>query len=223
MLASRGFVVIQPNFRGSTGYERAFQLANVKDLGGGDLEDTVHAAKILVATGYMDPKRIGIAGGSYGVFMTLMALGKKPDVFAAGVNQFGIINGFTMREQAGTGGLRDYQRALGRRSGRGPRRVRAPVADDLCGSDPRAAACTAGRERRARDDEWRASHWLRYRLYSLRIASSAGTTILQRWTNRCSLHVHTASAKATSSSEEMVLVGLHPPGGMSLPPANNLP
>lgn len=111
-LASRGFVVIQPNFRGSTGYGRAFQLANVKDLGGGDLEDVVHAAKFLVDTGYVDAKRVGIAGGSYGGFMTLMALGRKPDVFAAGVNMYGIINWFTMWEQAGTGGLREYQRAL---------------------------------------------------------------------------------------------------------------
>ena len=111
MLASRGYLVLQPNFRGSTGYGRAFQDANIKDLGGGDLEDVVAGAKFLAATGYVDPKRIGITGGSYGGFMTLMALGKRPDVFAAGVNQFGIINWFTMWENS-VGGLREYQRAL---------------------------------------------------------------------------------------------------------------
>jgi dipeptidyl aminopeptidase/acylaminoacyl peptidase len=110
-LASRGYFVIRPNFRGSTGYGRAFQEANKKDLGGGDLEDVVAAAKFLVDTGYVHPKRVGITGGSYGGYMTLMALGKKPDVFAAGVNLFGIINWFTMWENS-LGGLREYQRAL---------------------------------------------------------------------------------------------------------------
>ena len=111
MFASRGFLVLQPNFRGLTGYGKAFQDANIKDLGGGDLEDVVAGAKFLADTGYADPKRIGITGGSYGGFMTLMALGKRPDVFAAGVNQFGIINWFSMWEN-GVGGLREYQRAL---------------------------------------------------------------------------------------------------------------
>ena len=111
MFASRGYLVLQPNFRGSTGYGRAFQDANVKDLGGRDLEDVVAGAEFLVETGYVHPKRIGITGGSYGGFMTLMALGKHPEVFAAGVNQFGIINWFSMWENS-VGGLREYQRAL---------------------------------------------------------------------------------------------------------------
>jgi dipeptidyl aminopeptidase/acylaminoacyl peptidase len=111
MFASRGYLVLQPNFRGSTGYGKAFQDANIKDLGGGDLEDVVAGAKFLADTGYVHPKRIGITGGSYGGFMTLMALGKRPDVFAAGVNQFGIINWFSMWENS-VGGLREYQRAL---------------------------------------------------------------------------------------------------------------
>lgn len=77
-LASRGYLVIQPNPRGSTGYGEAFQKANHKDLGGGDLIDEVYAAKFLTATGYVNPKKIGITGGSYGGFMTLMAVGKTP-------------------------------------------------------------------------------------------------------------------------------------------------
>jgi dipeptidyl aminopeptidase/acylaminoacyl peptidase len=97
-LASRGYMVIQPNFRGSTGYGRAFQLANVGDLGGGDLKDTLAAKDFLIATGYVDPAKVGITGGSYGGFMTLMALGRAPDAFAAGVQEFGIINWFTMYE-----------------------------------------------------------------------------------------------------------------------------
>ena len=99
-LASRGFVVIQPNFRGSTGYGKAFQTANYRDLGGGDLKDTLAAKDFLVQSGYVDPKRVGITGGSYGGFMTLMALAKSPDAFAAGVQAFGIINWHTMWQTA---------------------------------------------------------------------------------------------------------------------------
>jgi dipeptidyl aminopeptidase/acylaminoacyl peptidase len=95
-LASRGYVVIQPNPRGSTGYGLAFQKANYQDLGGGDLKDELAAKQFLVDTGYVDSKRVGIAGGSYGGFMTLMAIGRAPDDFAAAVDLFGIIDWRTM-------------------------------------------------------------------------------------------------------------------------------
>jgi dipeptidyl aminopeptidase/acylaminoacyl peptidase len=110
-LASRGYVVIQPNFRGSTGYGEAFQNANFQDLGGGDLKDTVAAKQFLVASGYVDATRVGITGGSYGGFMTLMAIGRVPNEFAAAVQQFGIINWRTMyRDQDER--LKAYQRSL---------------------------------------------------------------------------------------------------------------
>ncbi|QXQ05323.1 S9 family peptidase [Sphingosinicellaceae bacterium] len=110
-LASRGYVVIQPNPRGSTGYGTAFQKANFKDLGGGDLKDEIAAKDFLVATGYVDPRRVGITGGSYGGFMTLMAIGRTPDAFAAAVQMYGIINWRTMwaHEDAL---LQAYQRSL---------------------------------------------------------------------------------------------------------------
>ena len=110
-LASRGYVCIAPNPRGSTGYGIAFQNANHKDLGGGDLQDEVYAAKFLTATGYVDAKRIGITGGSYGGYMTLMAIGKTPDVWAAGVESYGIINWFTMLQHEDPS-LQQYQRTL---------------------------------------------------------------------------------------------------------------
>lgn len=91
-LASRGYICIAPNVRGSTGYGLPFQKANIKDLGGGDLQDEVYATKFLVATGYVDAKKIGITGDSYGGYMTLMALGRTPDVWAAGVDLFGVTN-----------------------------------------------------------------------------------------------------------------------------------
>jgi len=95
-LASRGYIIIAPNFRGSTGYGKDFQAANYNDLGGGDLKDVIAAKQFLVQSGYVDPNRTGIFGGSYGGFMTLMAIGKAPDEFAAAVQFFGIINWRTM-------------------------------------------------------------------------------------------------------------------------------
>lgn len=110
-LASRGYVCIAPNVRGSTGYGMAFQKANFKDLGGGDLQDEVGAAKFLAATGYVDAGKIGITGGSYGGYMTLMAVGKTPDVWAAGVEEYGIINWFTMLQHEDPF-LQEYEKSL---------------------------------------------------------------------------------------------------------------
>jgi dipeptidyl aminopeptidase/acylaminoacyl peptidase len=110
-LVSRGYVCIAPNVRGSTGYGIEFQKANYQDLGGGDLQDEVYATKFLVSTGYISPKKIGIAGESYGGYMTLMALGKTPDLWAAGVEEYGIINWFTMLQHSDAL-LQEYEKSL---------------------------------------------------------------------------------------------------------------
>jgi dipeptidyl aminopeptidase/acylaminoacyl peptidase len=110
-LVSRGYICMEPNVRGSTGYGMEFQKANFKDLGGGDLQDEVYAAKFLEATGYVNPKKIGITGGSYGGFMTLMAIGRTPDVWAAGVELYGIINWLTMLEHEDPM-LQQYEKSL---------------------------------------------------------------------------------------------------------------
>jgi dipeptidyl aminopeptidase/acylaminoacyl peptidase len=99
-LASRGYICIAPNVRGSTGYGAAFQKQNYQDLGGGDLEDEVYATRFLLATGYVDAKKIGITGGSYGGFMTLMAVAKTPGIWAAAVEQYGIVNWVTMVDKS---------------------------------------------------------------------------------------------------------------------------
>ena len=98
-LASRGYVVIAANPRGSTGYGRTFTLANRRDLGGGDLSDYVAGVKFLVDSGYVDARRVGITGVSYGGYMTMMAVSKTPDVWAAGVEICGITNWFSMYER----------------------------------------------------------------------------------------------------------------------------
>jgi dipeptidyl aminopeptidase/acylaminoacyl peptidase len=110
-LASRGYVVIAANPRGSTGYGRAFQEANRRDLGGGDLTDYVAGVKFLVDTGYVDARRVGITGVSYGGYMTMMAISKTPEVWAAGVEVCGITNWFSMYER-GSPVLRQYQMGL---------------------------------------------------------------------------------------------------------------
>ncbi|MBV9718367.1 MAG: S9 family peptidase [Candidatus Eremiobacteraeota bacterium] len=110
-LVSRGYVCIAPNVRGSTGYGMSFQTANVKDLGGGDLQDEVYAVKFLEATGYVSARKIGITGGSYGGYMTLMAIGKTPNLWAAAVEEYGIINWLTMIEHEDPF-LQQYERGL---------------------------------------------------------------------------------------------------------------
>ncbi|HET6180188.1 MAG TPA: S9 family peptidase [Candidatus Sulfotelmatobacter sp.] len=97
-LASRGYVCIAPNVRGSTGYGMEFQRANYKDIGGGDLQDEVYAAHFLAATGYVDAAKIGITGGSYGGYMAMIAIGRTPDVWAASVELFGITDWLTEQE-----------------------------------------------------------------------------------------------------------------------------
>ena len=110
-LASRGYVCIAPNVRGSTGYGMAFQKANYKDLGGGDLQDEVYAARFLAATGYVDPRKMGITGGSYGGFMAMMAIGKTPDVWAAAVELYGITDWLSEQEHE-TPLLQQYDQSI---------------------------------------------------------------------------------------------------------------
>ena len=89
-LADAGYVVIEPNVRGSTGYGVKFRDMALRDWGGGDLEDVAHAAQYLKALPYVDPERIGIYGGSYGGYMTFMAVTKKPGLWKAAVAAVGI-------------------------------------------------------------------------------------------------------------------------------------
>lgn len=84
LLASRGYVVLDVDYRASAGYGRDFRTGIYRHMGGKDLDDIVDGAKYVVAKEKVDPKRIGVYGGSYGGFITLMAMFTTPDVFAAG-------------------------------------------------------------------------------------------------------------------------------------------
>lgn len=90
LLVDRGFVVLMPNIRGSTGYGVAFRDAALRDWGGADLEDVVVGARYLKGLDYVDPDRLVIFGGSYGGFMTFLAVTKKPDLWRAAVAWVGI-------------------------------------------------------------------------------------------------------------------------------------
>lgn len=94
-IVNQGYMVIAPNYRGSTGYGKAFEDANLFDMGGGDLQDVLAAVDFLKQTGYPDPKKIIAMGGSYGGYMTMMAVTKAPDIWAAGVPIVPFVNWFT--------------------------------------------------------------------------------------------------------------------------------
>ena len=84
LLVDRGYVVLDIDYRASAGYGRDWRTAIYRYMGDKDLTDNVDGAKFLVDRFGVDPKRIGIYGGSYGGFITLMAMFTTPDVFAAG-------------------------------------------------------------------------------------------------------------------------------------------
>jgi dipeptidyl aminopeptidase/acylaminoacyl peptidase len=109
-LVSHGVAVVAPNYRGSTGFGRAFEDANVMDMGGGDLRDVVAACSVLADSGFVDPQRIAVMGGSYGGYLTMMALTKHPERWAAGVAIVPFANWFTEYEHEDQT-LRDSDRA----------------------------------------------------------------------------------------------------------------
>jgi len=91
-LVNHGYVLIDVNNRGSSGYGKTFYKMDDKNHGEVDLDDCVEAKKFLISTGYVDENKIGIIGGSYGGYMVLAALTFRPEAFAVGVDLFGISN-----------------------------------------------------------------------------------------------------------------------------------
>jgi dipeptidyl aminopeptidase/acylaminoacyl peptidase len=71
-LAQEGFVVFEPNFRGSTGYGERFRNLNVKDSGGGEIDDIAAAVHYLIIQGFADPSRVGIGGAAMEVLLLRM-------------------------------------------------------------------------------------------------------------------------------------------------------
>jgi dipeptidyl aminopeptidase/acylaminoacyl peptidase len=92
---NQGYMVLAPNYRGSTGYGKEFQQANLFDMGGGDLQDILAGVDWIKQTGHLDPKKIAVMGGSYGGYLSMMAVTKAPEVWAAGVPIVPFVNWFT--------------------------------------------------------------------------------------------------------------------------------
>jgi dipeptidyl aminopeptidase/acylaminoacyl peptidase len=84
-IVNQGYLVIAPNYRGSTGYGKQFADANMGDAGGQELNDVLDAAKWIEKSGFVDSKKLIVMGGSYGGYLSMMALTKAPEVWAAAV------------------------------------------------------------------------------------------------------------------------------------------
>jgi dipeptidyl aminopeptidase/acylaminoacyl peptidase len=97
-LASRGYAVLQMNFRGSTGFGREFMEASFGQWGLTMQDDVTDGARWAVEQGIADPKRIAIYGGSYGGYATLSGLTTTPDLYACGISYVGVSNLFTWIE-----------------------------------------------------------------------------------------------------------------------------
>ena len=97
-LANRGYAVLSPNFRGSTGYGKQFLNAGNKQWGDKMQDDITWGVKHLVNQGIADPKRVGIMGGSYGGYATLAGVAFTPDLYAAAVSIVGPSNLLTLLE-----------------------------------------------------------------------------------------------------------------------------
>jgi dipeptidyl aminopeptidase/acylaminoacyl peptidase len=93
--ANQGYMVLAPNYRGSSGYGKDFQQANLFDMGGGDLQDVLAGVDWIKQTGHLDPKKIAVMGASYGGYLSMMAVTKAPEVWAAGVPIVPFVNWFT--------------------------------------------------------------------------------------------------------------------------------
>ena len=97
-LANRGYAVLMPNFRGSTGFGKKFLNAGNGEWGRKMQDDVTWGVKYLIAEGIADPKRIGILGGSYGGYATLAGVAFTPDLYRAAVDIVGPSNLITLLE-----------------------------------------------------------------------------------------------------------------------------
>lgn len=91
-LAEAGYVVLEPNYRGSSGYGEAFRNLNVEDSNGGEVDDVAAGAQYLIARGLAEATRIGIGGGSHGGTMVAYAVTRYPEVFAAAAELYGVVD-----------------------------------------------------------------------------------------------------------------------------------
>lgn len=100
-LAQLGYVVLNVDYRGSTGYGRDYRVANYQDLGGGDRLDAVSGVEYLNSLGFVDTNRVGVYGMSYGGHLVLSLLTKNPGLFRAGIDISGVADMRMVYDTAG--------------------------------------------------------------------------------------------------------------------------
>jgi dipeptidyl aminopeptidase/acylaminoacyl peptidase len=156
---TRGYVVICPNYRGSTGYGKAHREANRFDCGRGDTNDCAAAADYMIRAGLADPTRIAITGISYGGFMTMTCVTKHPGKWAAGSALVPFVNWFTEHaseredlqywdEQNMGDPVKDYDRWVENSPIYFIDRITAPIQLFAGGNDPR---CPMNESEQVRD------------------------------------------------------------------------
>ena len=91
-LAQSGYLVLEPNYRGSSGYGEAFRNLNVEDSNGAEVDDVAAGAQSLVTQGLADPARLAIGGGSHGGTMTAYMVVHYPELFAAAIELYGVVD-----------------------------------------------------------------------------------------------------------------------------------
>ena len=99
LVASRGYAVLQMNYRGSRGYGSAFEILGRKQVGKGIQTDIEDATRWAIAAGVADPKRIAVMGGSYGGYSALYALGKSPGLYRCGISLEGVTDWFELLDK----------------------------------------------------------------------------------------------------------------------------
>ncbi|MGH9597306.1 MAG: S9 family peptidase, partial [Edaphobacter sp.] len=112
-LAGAGYVVLEPNYRGSNGYGEVFRNLNVEDPGGGEADDVAYGAKYLVARGLVDPKRMAVGGISHGATMTLYMLVRYPDLYAAAIEFAGVADRALFNERTNPNSAIRWQMKMG--------------------------------------------------------------------------------------------------------------
>jgi dipeptidyl aminopeptidase/acylaminoacyl peptidase len=112
-LAQQGYLVLEPNYRGSSGYGERFRNLNVEDSGGGEVDDVAAGAEYLIAQGLADPGRIAIGGGSHGGTMVAYAVTKRPQLFKAAIELFGVVDRATFIERTNRNSAIRWLRKMG--------------------------------------------------------------------------------------------------------------
>lgn len=111
-LAEHGYVVLEPNFRGGTGYGEKFRNLNV-GKNGTDMDDVAAGAQYLIAQGYTDPKRMAIGGGSHGGTMVAYAVIRYPDLFQAAIDLYGVADRAIFVERTNRGSAIRWMMKMG--------------------------------------------------------------------------------------------------------------